>query len=109
VLPWRCGVLAEFKAALAKLLGHAPRQVLFRDHLAGDGTALFAKVGELGCEGIVLQAHRCALHLRSLLVLALGRNANESTLGASLSNLPDPHGCAHAQGEEKSRCFEARR
>ena len=47
MLPWRCGVLAEFKAALAKLLGHAPRQVLFRDHLAGDGTARRSVSGEL--------------------------------------------------------------
>ena len=42
--------LLDRKAALAKLLEHAPRQVLFSDHLAGDGAALFAKVGELGGE-----------------------------------------------------------
>ena len=29
------------------------RQLLFSDHLACDGAALFAKVGELGSEGIV--------------------------------------------------------
>src|SRR5512134_3786978 len=32
---------------------HAPGQLLFSDHLAGDGTSLFAKIGELGDEGVI--------------------------------------------------------
>jgi bifunctional non-homologous end joining protein LigD len=48
----RCPLL-DRKTALAKLLEEAPDRILYSDHLAGDGAALFAKIGELGGEGIV--------------------------------------------------------
>jgi bifunctional non-homologous end joining protein LigD len=48
----RCG-LPERKQALAEVLARSPGRVLVSEHLACDGHALFKKVGELGCEGIV--------------------------------------------------------
>jgi bifunctional non-homologous end joining protein LigD len=48
----RCPLL-ERKAALAEVLARPPKRVLLSEHLACDGRALFKKVGELGCEGIV--------------------------------------------------------
>jgi len=48
----RCS-LRDRKAALADLLEMAPNQILFSEHLACDGPALFAKVGELCGAGIV--------------------------------------------------------
>jgi bifunctional non-homologous end joining protein LigD len=48
----RCPLL-DRKAALAELLKDTPDHLMVSDHLAGDGAALFAKIGELGGEGIV--------------------------------------------------------
>jgi bifunctional non-homologous end joining protein LigD len=45
--------LPERKRALAEILARHPGRVLVSEHLACDGRALFKKVGELGCEGIV--------------------------------------------------------
>jgi len=45
--------LLERKRALAEVLERPAGRVLISEHLACDGRALFVKVGELGCEGIV--------------------------------------------------------
>jgi bifunctional non-homologous end joining protein LigD len=45
--------LAERKLALSKLLANPPPRLLYSEHLACNGRALFEQVGELGCEGIV--------------------------------------------------------
>jgi bifunctional non-homologous end joining protein LigD len=45
--------LRDRKAALAEVLARPPDRVLLSEHLTCDGRALFQKVGELGCEGIV--------------------------------------------------------
>jgi hypothetical protein len=41
------------KGALSDVLTRPPGRVLLSEHLAYDGRTLFAKFGELGCEGIV--------------------------------------------------------
>jgi bifunctional non-homologous end joining protein LigD len=50
---WRPRPLLERKARLAKLLAKTSAGIQYSEHLEGDGAAIFAHAGKLGCEGIV--------------------------------------------------------
>jgi ATP-dependent DNA ligase len=50
---WRPRPLEERKARLAQLLAKPSDGIQYREHLEGDGAAIFAHACKLGCEGIV--------------------------------------------------------
>jgi bifunctional non-homologous end joining protein LigD len=55
--------LESRKARLLELLRGVPAGIQYNDHLAGDGTEIFAHACRLGCEGVVSKDRTCPYQL----------------------------------------------